>query len=81
MQIKDEQQIEGGMEVDTDSLKAIRMEGAQIILEAIGWGGPDTVKTMERYIKRYQNSKSMYVMRRVARYRAALPYMRSIKFE
>lgn len=79
--LKDEQQIEGGMEVDTDSLKAIRMEGAQIILEAIGWGGPDTVKTMERYIKRYQNSKSMYVMRRVARYRAALPYMRSIKFE
>lgn len=78
--LKEEQPYEGGRLVDPDTLKAIKLEGAQTVLAAI-YFGPHTVKGFERYIKRYNGSKSAYVQRRVARAKAALEIMRTIKWD
>lgn len=61
------QSFPGARDIDTDSLKAIKTDGAQIILAAIGYG-PNTPETMEGYIKKHNDyaSRSM---------KAALPYM------
>ena len=75
-----EQPFEGGRSIETDTLKAIKIDGAQTILAAIGYG-PDTIETMEQYVKRYSTSKTPYVMRRVKRMKAALEIMRTIKWD
>lgn len=63
-----------------EDLKAIRTDGAQTILAAIG-GGQDTIPKMERYIKRYKNAKpGTWCYRQVQRMKAALPYMRELKW-
>lgn len=73
------QQFEGGQEVNINTLKAIKCEGAQTILAAIG-GGAMTVKEMEGYIKKYENAKpGTWVWTEVKRMKEALPIMRTIK--
>ncbi len=67
--------------INIDTLKAIKIEGAQIVLAAIG-GGQNTPQKMERYIKRYRNAKPgtwSYVQ--VKRMQAALPIIAALKFE
>lgn len=74
--LKAVQPFQGGREIEVDTLKAIKVDGAQIILEAIG-GGQDTPEKMEAYVKRYRNAKpGTWSYRQVQRMKAALPIMR-----
>lgn len=66
------QRFPGAREIDVDSLKAIKTDGAQIILAAVGYG-PKTPETMERYIRKHND----YAARKM---KAALPYMKKIKW-
>lgn len=78
--VKGNQPFDGGMEIESDTLKAIKIEGAQTILAAIG-GGQNTIKSMERYIKRYRNAKpGTYSYKQVKRMEKALPIIKSIKW-
>ena len=70
------QPFPGGMSIETDTLRAIKCDGAQIILAAVGFG-PETVKAMEKYIQKHENgAKNGWIVKRM---KAALPYMRQIK--
>lgn len=71
---------EGSYYVNTKTLKAIKIEGAQTILEAIG-GGQNTTKKMEKYINRYSNSKKISTLNRVERMRKALEVMNTLKWD
>ena len=73
------QPFEGACAIDTESLKAIKCDGAQIILAAIG-GGQNTIPKMERYIKRYGESVKPVTARRVQRMKAALEVMRTLEW-
>lgn len=67
--------------INPDTLKAIKVDGAQTILEAV-CGGQNTIKEMERYIRHYQNAKpGTYSYRQLQRIEKALPIMRTIKWE
>jgi hypothetical protein len=65
---------EDGCQVNTETMKAIKLKDAQIILAAIGWG-QNTIKQMETYVKRYKNSKRKVTQRHVERLKAALKVM------
>lgn len=75
--LKAVQPFEGGRSIEPDTLKAIKLDGAQIVLKAMG----DTKKDMERYVKKYSKSKTPYVARRVERAKAALEAMKDIEWE
>jgi len=68
------QPFPGGRAIETDTLKAIKTDGAQIILSAVGYG-PNTVKEMESHIKKH-SAGAPY---ECAKMQKALPYMRKIK--
>lgn len=72
------QRWSGSRDIDPDTLKAIKIDGAEDILAAIGHG-QETLAEMEQYVKRYRNSKTDWVQHRVALYRKAIPIMRKIK--
>lgn len=72
------QPFEGGRAIEPDTLKAIKVDGAEYILDAVGYG-PSTLSEMVRYVKRYSSSKSLCVKDRVERYRKAIPVMQKIK--
>lgn len=78
--LKEQQPFEGGRSIEVDTLKAIKIDGAQTILVAIG-GGQDTIKSMERYIKRYSNSNKRYTQMKVNRMKKALEVMHQIKWD
>lgn len=65
--------------VEVDTLKAIKIEGAEYILDAIG-GGQNTLEKMERYVKRYRDSQTPVVQHRVNRFLKAIPIMKKIKW-
>lgn len=70
----------GASEVEKDTLKAIRIDGAQTILAAVG-GGQKTLAAMERYVKQHGNSRpGTWSYRQVQRMREALPIMRQIRW-
>ena len=46
-------QLPGGQSIDVDSLKAIRCDGAQTILDAVGYG-PGTLEEMERFVEKHK---------------------------
>ena len=72
--------IHGTFSIEPETLKAIKIDGAQKILAAIG-GGQDTIEAMEKYIKRYRNAKpGTWSYRQVKRMKEALPIMRQIKW-
>lgn len=74
------QPFEGAQCIDVESLKAIKIDEAQIILAAIG-GGQNTIGLMEKYIKRYKNAKcGTYEYAQVQRMTEALPIMKKIKW-
>jgi len=68
---------EDGFQVNTKTMKAIKLKDAQTILNAIGWG-QNTIKQMETYIKRYKNSKRKMTQQHVEKLKAALKVMYSI---
>lgn len=71
----------GGRSIRPDTLKAIKCDGAQTILAAIGYG-PETPDQMEKYIKRYskEGPGGRHALA-VERMKKALPLMREIKWE
>ena len=74
------QPFPGGQSIDVDSLKAIRCDGAQTILDAAGYG-PGTLEEMERFVEKHKMARpgtSRY--REVERMKAALPFMRSLQW-
>ena len=71
------QPFPGGRNIEVDTLKAIKCEGAQLILAAAGWG-PETPEQMEQYIKK--NEKNPHKQYEVKRMRNALPFMRKLKW-
>lgn len=72
------QPFQGGRNIEGDTLKAVKCEGAQVILEAAGYG-PETLDGMERYIERNKNNpRRQYEVKKM---KAALPYMRQIKWD
>lgn len=74
------QPFEGGRCIDVESLRAIKIDEAQIILAAIG-GGQCTIESMEKYIKCYKNAKcGTYSYAQVQRMKKALPIMKKIKW-
>lgn len=74
------QPFKGSQCIDVESLKAIKIDGAQIILAAIG-GGQCTIESMEKYIKRYKKAKyGTYEYVQVQRMKKALPIMKKIKW-
>ena len=79
-QLKGSQPFPGAMEIETETLKAIKTEGAQKILAAIG-GGQNTVEKMEKYIQRYRNAKlGTWTYNQVQRIKEALPYIKQLKW-
>ena len=72
------QPFPGGRNIEADTLKAIKCEGAQLILAAVGWG-PETPKQMEQYIKK--NEKNPHKQFEVKRMKKALPFMRKLKWD
>lgn len=74
------QPFDGARNIETDALKAIKCDGAQVILDAVH-GGTDTLESMERYIKRHQRAKpGSYAYEKVQKIQKALPFMRQIKW-
>ena len=69
------QPFPGGRNIEVETLKAIKCEGAQTILAAIGWG-PETPEEMERYIEQHER-KGTNAME-VELMKMALPLMRQI---
>ena len=68
-----------GCQVNTNTMKAIKVDGAQTILASVV-GGQDTVASMEQYIKRYKNAKpGTWSHSQVLRMKKALPIMKQIK--
>jgi hypothetical protein len=59
--------------------KAIQVDGAQTILDAIGYG-EETIQEMEDYISKHKNSKEEIKIMQISKYKKALPIMRIIKW-
>lgn len=74
------QPFEGATNIETDTLKAIKVDGAKTILAAIG-DGANTIEKMESYIEKHRNAKPNTVGHMyVKRCKKALPYMRKIQW-
>ncbi|MDQ0360011.1 hypothetical protein [Breznakia pachnodae] len=69
-------QVDSDYKVNPKTLKAIKVDGAQIILSAVGYK-PKTVKGMEKFINKYDGNKSKQWI--VDKIKKALPIMRTIK--
>lgn len=74
------QPFPGGRSIEGDSLLAIRMDGAQTILKAVGYG-PSTVKEMERFIYLFKDTAKpgSREYTQIQRYEAAIPLMKQVK--
>lgn len=72
------QRFEGGRDIEIDTLKAMKVEGAQEILAAVS-NGHRTIAEMERYIQKHRRPKTDCEQRSVALCRRAIPYMQKIK--
>lgn len=67
--------------IETDTLKAIKIEGAQIILDAVMHGAGFTLKEMELFVNRHKNVKpGTCAYDTTERCKKALPIMRQIKW-
>lgn len=72
--------IPGTYNIEIDALKAIKIDGAQTILAAIG-GGQNTIEAMEKYIKRYKDAKpGTWSYNQVQKMKKAIPIMKQIKW-
>ena len=74
------QPFPGGRNIEVETLQAIKCDGAQIILAAIGCG-PETPNEMARYIEQHsgEGPDGPHAVQ-VERMKKALPYMREIKW-
>lgn len=78
--IKAIQRFPGGREIEPDTLKAMKLDGAQTVLQAVALG-LGTIEKAEKYLKRHRNAKpgnpDEWIVQRV---KAALPIMRQINW-
>lgn len=72
------QPFPGGRSIETNTLKAIKCEGAQVILSAVGFG-PEKPEEMERYIKKNEGRPNRQYQ--VELMKKALPYIRKLKWD
>ena len=73
------QPFEGGRDIETETMKAIKCEGAKEIMSAASLGFC-TLDSMEAFVKRYRNSKSKVLQNQISRCNKALPFMRKLKW-
>ena len=74
------QPFPGCQRIDVDSLKAIRCDGAQTILDAVGYG-PNTLEEMELFGDKHKMAQPGTSRHRMAeRMKDALPFMRSLQW-
>ena len=69
------QPFDGAREIEPDTLKALKCDGAQVILDAIGFG-PQTSDEMRKYIAK--NGKKKNEKWICDRMRKAIPFMEKI---
>lgn len=75
------QPFPGGRSIDAGTLKAIWSDGAQVVLDAICYGAA-TLEEMERYIEENRAAQPKSIRHaEVERIKAALPFMRSLRWE
>lgn len=72
------QTYEGTYEVNTNTMKAVYIKDAQVVLQAIG-RGQGTIKKMETYIKRNKNPKMLSTKRHVDKLIKAVEILKTIK--
>ena len=73
------QPFEGGRNIEADTLKAIKIDGAEKALKAAHYG--KTVKEMEKYVMRFAAVDDEDVQYKVRIFAAAIPVMKRIKWE
>ena len=79
--LKAVQPFEGAQCVETDSLKAVRTEGAQVILAAVGRGAGDDLKGMENYLQKHPHpAPGSRAEANVERIKKAIPYLRALRY-
>lgn len=71
------QPFPGARDIETDTLKALKVEGAGVILDAIGFG-PATPEEMSQYIEKHSKNRTHAMEVRLMK--KALPFMRKIKW-
>lgn len=75
------QPFPGGRNIEVETLRAMKFDGAHIILDAIGYG-PQTPEEMEAFIKKHNAAKprsGLYA--EVRRMKRALPLMRQLRWK
>ena len=79
--LKTVQPFEGAQCVETDTLKAVRTEGAQVILAAVGRGAGDNLKSMENYLQKHPHpAPGSRAEANVERIKKAIPYLRTLRY-
>lgn len=76
--LKQVQPFSGGREVDTETLFAIRTDGARAILAAQG-AGPESSSEMRDYIMERKNSANEWEQKKIRRMRVAIPFLETIE--
>ena len=62
--------------IDPDTLKAIKCDNAQIIMDAVGYC---EMNDMEQYVKRHENAHpGIYADRAACKIKRALPYIKQL---
>lgn len=81
--LKSEQPFEGGKAIEVDTLKAIPLKDAQIVLAGVGFTACDTIEQLLRnmgaYIKKNAKSNRQLTQRKVERIAKALEILESIE--
>ena len=75
------QPFEGAMCIEPDTLKAVKTEGAQTILAAVGRGAGDDLQGMLRYLKRHPHpAPNTRTAENVRRIKLAIPYLEALHY-
>lgn len=79
--LKAVQPFEGAQCIETDSLKAVKTEGAQVILAAVGRGAGDDPKSLERYLQKHPHpAPGSRAEANVERIKKAIHYLRALRY-
>lgn len=72
--------IPGTNNVETDTLKAIRIDGAEKVMQALG-NGCNTLPKMEQFMKRHQNApEGTWEYRKIQRIKEAIPVLKTLRW-
>lgn len=73
--LSNKQPFPGGQSIDTDTLRALKCDGWDVILDAIGFG-PQNSTEMEKYIAKNRKKQSREWI--CERMKKAIPYLKNI---